>query len=165
MHLSPFPCQMKYRATSPSCPSDVLPPRDLQFSPHQHPHSLTIMWRHPECSASSYVSSYEVIWCKRNSDDCDTNMAFDCCLDKSSKTISRVLTEWTLNDLDINSEYEVTVTGISFNKVSPFKDVLVYRWPDRGWSIFLDADCHWSLYVCYCPTSLCPLSWSASNRL
>lgn len=105
--------------------ADVLPPQDLQFSPLQHPHSLTIMWSHPECSAGSYVSSYEVFWCKVNADDCArSSNNTECCRGNfSSYAISKTMTSWIIERLEPGSEYEVKLRSWFFDRPSQFSDV------------------------------------------
>lgn len=52
------------------CVSGVLPPVGVNFSAHQLGESLTIVWKHPPCDQTNYISGYVVNYTKSTGSNC-----------------------------------------------------------------------------------------------
>ena len=58
------------------CGSGVSWPLDVDFAAHQLGESLTVVWKHPPCDQTNYISGYVIAYRKLSNDDskCDSSL-------------------------------------------------------------------------------------------
>ena len=63
------------------CLTGVALPVDVKFAASQLPESLTVVWKHPLCDQTNYISGFAVAYRKVMDNNCDSTAGGKSCCD------------------------------------------------------------------------------------